>query len=126
MAYIFCFHAGDIKLLMERTTALAAKDCDDLFDIGFRTDGTYVMNIVGKILPMFCEFERGGYNWLVSKQGILLYEVEMTFFKLTIRKENYIERKNFFTTARRNFKSTLPLLSIDHCYRKNIPVNSRF
>ena len=51
---------------MSRTTALAAQNCNDLFNNGFRIDGTYVMNIVGKILPMYCEFGRGGYNWLVS------------------------------------------------------------
>ena len=65
-------------------TALPAKDCDDLFDLGFRTDGTYVLNIVGKVLPMHCEFGRGGYNWLVSKQSILLYELAIMFFQINI------------------------------------------
>ena len=98
---------------MDRTTVLATKNCDDLFNLGFQTDGTYVINIVGKISPMFCEFGRGGYNWLVSKQNILLYELTVTFFQFNIPEGNYIESNSFFTTAHQNFKSEL-LLSIDH------------
>ena len=69
---------------MDRTTALAAQNCDDLFNLGFRTDGTYVINIVGNILPMYCEFRQGTYNWLVSKQNILLCELAGLFFQLNI------------------------------------------
>ena len=73
------FFADDIKLLMDRSSALAAKTCDDLFNLGFRIDGAYVINTVGNILPMYCEFGRGGYNWLVGKQNILLYELAETY-----------------------------------------------
>ena len=69
---------------MDRTTALAAQNCDDLFNLGFRTDGTYVINMVGNILPIYCEFGRGGYNWLVSKQNILFYELAVTVFQINI------------------------------------------
>ena len=65
---------------MDRNTALAAKNCDDLFNLGFRTDGSYDTHIGRNILPIYCEFERGGYNWLVSRQSILLYELAVTFF----------------------------------------------
>ena len=66
--------------LEDRTTALAAGNCDDLLNLGFRTNGVYDMVIGRRILPMYCEFGQGGYNWLVSKQSILLYELEVIFF----------------------------------------------
>ena len=76
----FFFFTDDVELLMDRTTALATKNCDDLYNNGFRTDGIYVIFIGGRFLPMFCEFGRGGYNWLVSKQSVLLRELAVTFF----------------------------------------------
>ena len=74
--------------LADKTTALAAHNCDTLFNLNFRNDGAYNISIRGKILLVYCEFGRGGYNWLVSKQSILLYELEMKFFKI-----NFSERK---------------------------------
>ena len=74
MAYIFFFYADDIKLLKDKTSALAAGNCDGLINLGFRTNGVYDMVIGRNTLPMYCEFGRGGYNWLVSKQSILLYD----------------------------------------------------
>ena len=86
-----------MKLLMDKNAALTAQNCDDLFDLGFRSDGTYFINVVGKILLMFCEFGQGGYNWLVSKQNILLFEWAVTFFlKLAFLNENRIESNNLF------------------------------
>ena len=73
----FSFFADDVELLMNRTTALAAQSCDGLFNNGFRTDGVYDMIIGGRFLPMFCEFGRGSYNWLVSNQNILLYKTSV-------------------------------------------------
>ena len=70
-----------MKLLMDRTTALTTKNCDALFNLGFRTDGVYDIAIGGRISPMYCEFGRGGYNWLVSSQSILLlHKTAVTFF----------------------------------------------
>ena len=66
--------------LPDRTTALAAGNCNHLFNLGFRTNGVYDMVIGGRILPTYCEFGQGGYNWLVSKQSILLYELEVIIF----------------------------------------------
>ena len=66
--------------LPDRTSTLEAGNCDDLFNLGFRINGVYNMVIGERTLPMYCEFGRGGYNWLVSKQSILLYELAMTFF----------------------------------------------
>ena len=80
MAYIFSFYADDIKLLKDKTSALGARNCDGLFNLGFRTNGVYDLVFRKSTLPMFCEFGRGGYNWLVSKQSILLYELAMMFF----------------------------------------------
>ena len=52
--------------LPDRTTALAAGNCDDLLNLGFCNNGVYDMVIGGRILPMYCKFGQGGYNWLVS------------------------------------------------------------
>ena len=80
----FSFFADDIKFLKDRIRNLVAQDCDNLFNLGFRTDGTYNISIGGKFLLVYCEFGRGGYNWLVSKQSILLYELAMIFFQINI------------------------------------------
>ena len=43
---------------------------------------------------MYCEFGRGGYNWLVSNLSILLYKLAAMFFQISIP-EGKFESKNF-------------------------------
>ena len=72
--------ANRTTTLADKTTALAAHNCDNLFNLNFRNDGAYNISIREKILLVYCEFGRGGHNWMVSKQIILLHELEMIFF----------------------------------------------
>ena len=62
--------ADDIKKLMNVVAALASNSCDDIFNLRQQAvvDGVYGVNVGGNIIPIYCEFDQNGTNWMVRKQ----------------------------------------------------------
>jgi len=58
--------SDDIKLLMARTTALSRRNCDGIFNGGVRTDGVFEIFTGYSFTRIYCEFDRGNYNWMVK------------------------------------------------------------
>ena len=65
----FCYisFTEDIKLLKVFTKKLI-RNCDDVYDFGYRTSGIYDIFTGERVIKTFCELELTGNNsWLVSR-----------------------------------------------------------
>ena len=46
---------------------LARKNCDDVYNAGFRDDGVYNISVNNRPVQVYCQFGSDGNNWMVSK-----------------------------------------------------------
>ena len=49
------------------------RNCDDLYDNGFSTNGVYTIFTGERFVQVYCEFQVGENNWMVNLQRHLLY-----------------------------------------------------
>ena len=47
----------------------AIRNCDDVYNGGARIDGVYTIYTGEKFVEVYCEFQLGGPNWMVSLKG---------------------------------------------------------
>ena len=79
---VVCF-TEEFEVLKRVVLAIALRhphNCDDIFNIGQRTDGVYEILVGSTIVQTFCEFDRDGYNWMVcwQKKMHLIYNTYVT------------------------------------------------
>jgi len=46
--------------------------CDRYFSQGVRRSGIYAINVMGKQIEIYCEFQSDGHNWIVSSIHFLI------------------------------------------------------
>ena len=42
------------------------KNCDDVMEAGFNSDGVYNILVNGNLAEVYCELNHSGPNWMVS------------------------------------------------------------
>ena len=70
-------------------TSTRAKNCDDVYNAGFHTNGIFNLSTNKSSFQAFCEFQRDSYNWMVR------------FGKLTYKRQTNIH--NFLKPRLQNF-----------------------
>ena len=58
--------AAGLKNLIDEVNLLNRKNCDDVYNAGFRHDGVYDISVNNRLVQVYCQFGSDGNNWMVS------------------------------------------------------------